>query len=145
MKQIYDFLLRLYPAEYRTMFLKEIQIVLETSAEDCRNRGAIARAVFAIRETLGLLIGLGREWIAKLTRLSVYCRNPVAAQLPFAEERARQIVECEKNVEFFIGRVEHAIANHDFEGARFYTTEERRERERLQLLRARFRSSPDVE
>jgi hypothetical protein len=34
--------------------------------------------------------------------------------------------------------MEHAIANHEFEKARFYSDEERKERENLRLLREQF-------
>jgi ATP-dependent Clp protease ATP-binding subunit ClpC len=47
---------------------------------------------------------------------------------------AQQISECEDRIRFVIGRIDNAIANHDFEGARFYSTEEENERAKLKLL-----------
>ncbi len=138
MKQVFDFLLRLYPAEYRAMFADEIRSVLHKSREDHRKKGTLAFFVLEIREALGLLIGLGREWIARLTSVEIYLGEEDAGI-------AHQIAECEGRIRFVTGRIDNAVANHDFEGARFYSTEEEKERARLKLLCAGLHDSKEGE
>lgn len=45
-----------------------------------------------------------------------------------------EIVEARKRIRFISGRLEGCIANHEFEKARFYSDEERKERENLREL-----------
>ena len=45
-------------------------------------------------------------------------------------------IEIHKRISFIVHRMENAIANHDFEKARFYSEEERKERENLRRLQA---------
>jgi ATP-dependent Clp protease ATP-binding subunit ClpC len=49
-----------------------------------------------------------------------------------------EVVEVRKRVKFIVYRMENAIANHEFEKARFYTEEERKERENLRALREKY-------
>ncbi|HUO60024.1 MAG TPA: ATP-dependent Clp protease ATP-binding subunit [Candidatus Acidoferrales bacterium] len=49
-----------------------------------------------------------------------------------------EIVEVQKRIKFIVHRMENAIANHEFEKARFYSDEERKERENLRLLRDKY-------
>ncbi|MBI5085468.1 MAG: ATP-dependent Clp protease ATP-binding subunit, partial [Acidobacteria bacterium] len=49
-----------------------------------------------------------------------------------------EISDIQKRVKFISHRMETAIANHEFEKARFYSDEERRERENLRLLREKY-------
>ena len=46
-----------------------------------------------------------------------------------------EVTEVQRKIKFFVTRMEAAIQNHEFEKARFYSDEERRERERLKELR----------
>ena len=46
-----------------------------------------------------------------------------------------EIAEVHKRIKFIVRRMENAIANHEFEKARFYSDEERKERENLRVLR----------
>ena len=48
------------------------------------------------------------------------------------------ITEVQKRIKFIVHRMENAIANHEFEKARFYTDEERKERENLRALREKY-------
>ena len=50
-----------------------------------------------------------------------------------------EIVEVQKSIKFIVQRMEGAIANHEFEKARFYSDEEHKERANLQLLRATYK------
>ncbi len=51
---------------------------------------------------------------------------------------AEKFAQIQKRIDFIVGRIEHAIANHEFEKARLYSDEERKERENLRLLREQF-------
>src|SRR5205823_3625621 len=42
-----------------------------------------------------------------------------------------EITDVQKRIKFIVHRMENAIANHEFEKARFYSDEERKERENL--------------
>jgi ATP-dependent Clp protease ATP-binding subunit ClpC len=44
----------------------------------------------------------------------------------------------QKRIKFIVHRMENAIANHEFEKARFYSDEERKERENLRSLRDKY-------
>src|SRR6202162_478347 len=49
-----------------------------------------------------------------------------------------EVSEVQKRVKFITHRMETAIANHEFEKARFYSDEERKERENLRSLRDKY-------
>ena len=51
---------------------------------------------------------------------------------------AEKLAEIQKRIDFIVERLEGAIANHEFEKARFYSEEERKETENLRLLREKF-------
>ncbi|MBC7925447.1 MAG: ATP-dependent Clp protease ATP-binding subunit, partial [Bryobacteraceae bacterium] len=48
------------------------------------------------------------------------------------------VSDIQKRIKFIVHRMETAIANHEFEKARFYSDEERKERENLRLLREKY-------
>jgi ATP-dependent Clp protease ATP-binding subunit ClpC len=48
------------------------------------------------------------------------------------------IIEVQKRIKFIVYRMENAIANHEFEKARFYSDEERKERGNLRALREKY-------
>src|SRR3569833_598171 len=49
-----------------------------------------------------------------------------------------EITEVQKRIKFIVHRMDTAIANHEFEKARFYSDEERKERENLRALRDKY-------
>jgi ATP-dependent Clp protease ATP-binding subunit ClpC len=49
-----------------------------------------------------------------------------------------EIADVQKRIKFVVHRMETAIANHEFEKARFYSDEERKERENLRQLREKY-------
>ena len=51
---------------------------------------------------------------------------------------AEKLAQIQKRIDFITEGMERAIANHEFEKARFYSDEERKERENLRLLREQF-------
>jgi hypothetical protein len=51
---------------------------------------------------------------------------------------AEKLAQIQKRIDFIVERMEGAIFNHEFEKARFYSDEERKERENLRSLREQF-------
>ena len=49
-----------------------------------------------------------------------------------------EVSDIQKRIKFIVHRMENAIANHEFEKARFYSDEERKERENLRQLREKY-------
>src|SRR6476620_11763447 len=49
-----------------------------------------------------------------------------------------EVADIQKSIKFIVHRMENAIANHEFEKARFYSDEERKERENLRVLREKY-------
>jgi ATP-dependent Clp protease ATP-binding subunit ClpC len=50
-----------------------------------------------------------------------------------------EVVEVQKRIRFIVQRTEACIANHEFEKARFYSQEERKERDNLKQVREKYR------
>jgi ATP-dependent Clp protease ATP-binding subunit ClpC len=50
-----------------------------------------------------------------------------------------EVVEVHKRIRFIVQRTESSIANHEFEKARFYSDEERKERDNLKSLREKYK------
>src|SRR6201747_3041990 len=48
------------------------------------------------------------------------------------------LADIQKRIKFIVNRIENAIANHEFEKARFYSDEERKERENMRQLREKY-------
>jgi hypothetical protein len=51
---------------------------------------------------------------------------------------AEKLAQIQKRIDFIVERMERAIANHEFERARVFSDEERKERENLRSLREQF-------
>src|SRR5271154_532803 len=49
-----------------------------------------------------------------------------------------EVAEIEKRIKYIVHRMENAIANQEFEKARFYSDEERKERENRRLMREKY-------
>jgi ATP-dependent Clp protease ATP-binding subunit ClpC len=58
-------------------------------------------------------------------------------QTPLPEE----VIECQKRIKFIVHRMDSAIANHEFEKARFYSDEQKKETENLAALREKYKLS----
>jgi ATP-dependent Clp protease ATP-binding subunit ClpC len=54
------------------------------------------------------------------------------------------VAELEKRIKFIVHRMQGAIANNEFEKARFYSDEERKERENMRLLREKYKLDETV-
>jgi hypothetical protein len=152
MKPAYEFLLRLYPRDYRARFANEMSRAFEEAAAERRQQGRGAYARFAIAELMGLTMGAGVEWIAKLTTDTsvrgrtlpdrLLMRPPgvswdahyAGAFLDVPEE----LSQAQERTDLLVKRITHAIAHHDFLGARRYSDEERQARENLRVLREKY-------
>jgi len=55
-----------------------------------------------------------------------------------------EVAEVQRRIQFIVHRMENAIANHEFEKARFYSDEERKERENLCALRGKYKLDETV-
>lgn len=50
-----------------------------------------------------------------------------------------EFLEVQKRIRFIVRRMDSAVANHEFEKARFYSEEEKKERENLRALREKYK------
>ncbi len=141
MRRIYKLLLRLYPDGHRTRFAAEMLNAFDQAADERRNQGWRVWVRFGLCELAGLVIGAGTEWMIKLMgRRSVEgrslaateCTNPGQSALPC------EVMESRMRVTVLVDRIVHAIAHHDFAGARSFSYQERTERENLRLLREKY-------
>jgi hypothetical protein len=144
---VYQTLLRPYPRDHRALFADEMVYAFTEAAGEKRGPAYLR---FALGEFTGLVIGAGSEWIAKFsTDPSIRGRTlPDRVKMrptgvpwethyaaAFTGARPDEIVEAQRRREALVGRMVHAIANHDFEGARTYSNLERDARETLRVLR----------
>jgi len=149
---VYRALLRLYPEDYRLFFAAEMLGAFGRASEEQRARGRLAYGRFVCAELVALALSVPVEWMAKVsTSSSIRARSlpdlrmmrpaGVPRELWFASARTMsapapdEIEEAEQRVEFCLRRMEHAIATHDFPGARFYSNEDLKAREKLRQLR----------
>jgi Uma2 family endonuclease len=75
----------------------------------------------------------------RATHFAIYAvdqpkENQKGQDMPPSEKFA----QIQKRIDFTVERIENAIANHEFEKARSYSEEERKERENLRSLREQF-------
>lgn len=151
---IYGALLHLYPGDYAAFFADEMKHTFEKACKQRRRQGWVALGRFATKEWVGLVIGAGAEWVAKLgTDDSIRGRvlpdlrkmRPVGVpkELWFASGAANsgqkslplEVGQAQERVTFLVNRIVDAIAHHDFQAARSYSYEEQKERENLRNLR----------
>jgi hypothetical protein len=117
------------------LMLDSVRKQLEESQPPLAQRGS---ALFARVE----------HWLAECEAHSGFCivtekraanRTPQFAIYPVDQEKENaQLAQIQNRIDFAAERLENAIANHEFEKARFYSAEERTGRENLRLLRAQF-------
>jgi hypothetical protein len=163
MRRAYETLLRLYPRDFRAAFTSEMLTAFDSSAAERRSEGQFAYIRLAVAELAGLVMGAGKEWIAKLTTDSsvrgrtlpdrLMMRPPgVPWEAYYGGELLNQpagalpseVIEAQRHTELLVKRIVHAIAHHDFEGARNYSYQERQARENLRLMREKYRCSSDT-
>jgi hypothetical protein len=163
MRRAYELLLQLYPRDFRSSFTPEMLTAFENSATEHRAQGRAIHIRFALRELIGVLMGVPAEWIAKLTTDSslrgrslpdqLMMRPPGVpweayyggALMPAPDSTLPyEVMEAQRRTEFLVKRIVHAIAHHDFEGARNYSYQERQARENLRLLQEKYKCSSDT-
>ena len=132
MRRLYAVLLRLYPREHNAKFAAEMLSTFEQSAEEHRARGRGALARFVVVESLGLIAGACVAWCTRRTA----ARELAHAHLP------PEVMQAQARVDALVKRMIDAIANHRFEEARSCDYEERRERDNLRLLYAKYSIEP---
>lgn len=148
-RRAYDILLRLYPRDYRAMFAGEMRRAFAITSEERRSRGRSALVRFVACELTGLVKGVGAEWIAKLSTDGairgrtlpdrLHMRPPgVSWEAHYAGAFPDELMQAERQTDFLVSRIVHAIARHRWEDARFYDFEERKSRDNLQLLRRKY-------
>ena len=155
LKGVYRALLRFFPEDYRSIFAAEMLDAFGRASEEQRARGRVEYVRFVCAELVALAISVPMEWMAKVcTSSSIRARSlpdlrmmrpaGVPRELWFASARTMsapapdEIAEAEQRVEFYLRRMEHAIATHDFPGARFYSNEDLKAREKLRQLRVKY-------
>jgi len=135
----------------------------DSSAHERRAMGRSAYLRFALAELASLVVGAGKEWSAKFkTDRSLRGRSlpdrlmmrppgvPWEAYygntLVKAPESAlpREVMEAQRRAALLVELIVHAIAHHDFEGARTYSYQERQAREYLRLLREKYKCWSDT-
>lgn len=132
---IYRLLLRLYPADFRARFEREM-----ISAREELGGGA--------KEVAGLLSGAVREWFAKLETSQARrarwfadwrCMRPagLAREEYFGPEPA-DLRDAQRRIDFCVARIVDAIAHHQFEQARYYSAEDLKAREHLRRVREKY-------
>jgi Clp amino terminal domain, pathogenicity island component len=94
----------------------------------------------AEREAHGGIWTVKEERVANSTTdLAIYVGDPPKENEKGKDtDAAEKLAQIQKRIDSIIQGMEHAIANHEFEKARFYSDEERKERENLRLLREQF-------
>jgi hypothetical protein len=140
MRRAYDTLLRLYPPEHRASFAAEMLAVFEEAAGEHYAYGRLARIRFAVAELIGLVIGAGVEWVEKILRPASYIKTGCTRAQP-QSTLPQEVMEAQARVNLSVNRMVHAIANHQFEKVRFYSSEEYKARENLRVLREKYNIS----
>jgi len=156
-ERVYEALLRLYPHDYRVLFATEMLNAFKQATAERRQQPGLIFIRFLLVEFVGLLIGAGAEWIAKLTTNSSVrgrclpdlrmmrppgvprelwfagtCVNVRRAPLPY------EIINARERIAMLVNSMVHAVANHDFPGARRYSYEEREARDELRRLQEKY-------
>jgi hypothetical protein len=120
-----------------TLYSVRRQVQQSESPPVGRGSASFAR----LDQWLAELEARGGIWTVKhrTTHFAIY-----ADDQPKENEKGQDMAPAEKlsqirdRIDFIVERMEHAIANHEFEKARFYSDEERKERENLRSLCEQF-------
>jgi hypothetical protein len=142
MKQVFRFLMRLYPMDHHELLGDEMLQVFEQAAEEQRARGFLALARFAAAELIGLVVGSvsarrrfrRRERAIDLRRM----RPPEVSQESYSAA-IDEVVAARRRVAANLSCMQNAIARHQFVQARFYSDEEHKARRELRLVLQKYR------
>jgi hypothetical protein len=90
---------------------------------------------FAERVVRGGIYSVRQEPVAnRTTHFAIYAVDQPEENKGPDMAAAQKLAQIQNRIDFITGKMERAIANHEFEKARFYSDEERKERENLRLL-----------
>jgi hypothetical protein len=94
----------------------------------------------AEREAHGGIWAIKQEVVGnRTTQFAIYARDqPKESEKGLEMAPAEKFAQILKRIDFIVEGLKRAIANHEFEKARFYLDEERKERENLRALREQF-------
>lgn len=139
MRRIYERLLGLYPAEVRTSFAPEMSDVFAQVAEDRRREGWIPFAAFVLGELIGLLTGAAAAHrTVRKPVLDLRMMRPPGVSQEVYGTALDELIAAQRLVDYNLGRMQQAIARHDFVKARFYSDEDRKARLNLGLVRRKY-------
>jgi hypothetical protein len=131
MKRAYRFCLLLYPREHRDQFAEEMIQVFEEASAESRAQGWAWYVRLAFAEITGLMGGAAGAWLAPEPAPGV----PVTSA---SRHTPHELIEAHRRIDENIAGMVHAIANHQFERARFLSDQERQARENLRVLREKY-------
>jgi hypothetical protein len=126
------FLLHLYPRRQRDEFGPEMAAVFEQAMNASRNRGRLPLIRFLFLEMAGLIAGAAREWTERPSTTPQEDSEPGGYRLP------EEVLAVQLRVDAAIQKMVYAISHHQFEEARRFSNEERRERESLRRLQNKY-------
>jgi hypothetical protein len=130
MRRAYKFFLFFYPRGHRAEFADEMTQVFEEAAAERRAQGRSWYVRFAFSEMAGLIGGAAEAWMVPQRAPKV----PGASSLYLPQE----LREAQDRVDANIAAMVQAIANHQFEKARFLSDQERVARANLASLRDKY-------
>jgi post-segregation antitoxin (ccd killing protein) len=141
MKGAFQLCLILYPREHRDRFAEEMTQVFEQAAEERRALGWTWYVTFALGEIVGLLVGAAEAWMRVR---EVSAPKPVAKVAAASSSYVPQeLLEAQQRVDANVAAMVQAIANHQFERARFLSNQEREARANLTSLREKYGMEDD--
>jgi hypothetical protein len=120
-------------------------------------RDKVQHSEYPLVQGVSASIGHLRQWLAKCeadggiwiveeksvgrtrTDFAIYAGDPSKEnEMDQNIAPAEKLVQIQRRIDFITEKMERAIASHEFEKARFYSDEERKERENVRLLREQF-------
>lgn len=136
---------------FAAQLLHEKGLAVESARAEVRHRGTPRQqggsASFvrvgewlAEREARGGIWSVKQERVAKrTTHFAIYAGDQRKEnEMGHDIGPAKTAAQLQKRIDFIVETMEHAIANHEFDKARFYSDEERKDRENLRSLREQF-------
>jgi hypothetical protein len=108
-----------------------MKAVFAQSAREHRSSGRAAFACFLIAEAGGVITGSGMQWLYTLSRSDDHpddLATAIDSSLP------AEIVQAQQRIRYNLRGMEHAIAHHQFERARFFSAADHKERRNLRSL-----------
>jgi hypothetical protein len=136
MIDLYSWLLKLYPPDYRAVFESEMLAVFRDRAQERRRKWLPVSVALLSLEILGILEGAAVEWAARFRSTDYLAGRAETAQHD-RDAVPAEIIEAERELDRTLRGMVYAIAHHRFHQARAYSDEERAARDRLRQLRER--------